>query len=124
VVPIEECCAVFARCTPLLGSREDITWLDGTVAGAYGFVHAFYQEVVYNRVTGARRVDLHRRIGEREEMGYGVQASGRQYWRCTLSGDGMIVGRLHTFGKLRTTLFGGMPMPMLLLTSRKRWRCS
>jgi len=77
VVPIESCCAALARCTPLLGSRGDIAWLDGTVAGAYGFVHAFYQEVVYNRVTGARRVDLHRRIGEREEMGYGAQASER-----------------------------------------------
>jgi predicted ATPase len=44
------------------------------VAGKYGFAHAVYQEVVYTRVPAARRVQLHRRIGEGEEAGYSVQA--------------------------------------------------
>src|SRR5437867_749151 len=35
------------------------------------------QEVVYQRVPAARRAQLHRRIGEREEVGYGPQARER-----------------------------------------------
>jgi len=40
-------------------------------------MHALYQEVAYQRVPAARRVQLHRRIGEREEAGYG--ARGREH---------------------------------------------
>ncbi|MEE8292596.1 MAG: hypothetical protein V3R80_14065, partial [Candidatus Tectomicrobia bacterium] len=49
-------------------------WPDGTVAARYGFIHALYQEVLYNRVSVGRRVRLHGRIGTRLEMGYGAQA--------------------------------------------------
>ena len=52
-------------------------WPDGTVAGGYRFMHALYQEVAYHRLTAARRVQLHRRIGEREEAGYGPQVRER-----------------------------------------------
>jgi len=41
---------------------------DGTVAGRYRFTHALYQEVAYQRLPAARRVQLHRRIGAREEV--------------------------------------------------------
>jgi predicted ATPase len=44
------------------------------VAGGYRFTHALYQEVAYTRLTAARRAQLHRRIGERKEVGYGAQA--------------------------------------------------
>src|SRR5262249_36455553 len=38
------------------------------------FLHALYQEVLYNRLTARRRQRLHQQIGEREEQGYGEQA--------------------------------------------------
>ncbi|MFQ6024330.1 MAG: winged helix-turn-helix domain-containing protein [Acidiferrobacterales bacterium] len=50
------------------------TWPDGTVAGRYGFVHALYQEVLYDRVPARRRVRLHRQIGACLEAGHGGQA--------------------------------------------------
>jgi predicted ATPase len=40
-------------------------------------MHALYQEVAYRRLPAARRVQLHRRIGEREEVGYGPQVRER-----------------------------------------------
>jgi len=49
-------------------------WPDGTVAARYGFLHALYQEVVYQRLTARQRQRLHQRIGEREEAGYGKRA--------------------------------------------------
>jgi predicted ATPase len=44
------------------------------VAARYGFIHAVYQEGVYERVPAGRRVGLHQRIGARQEAGYGAQA--------------------------------------------------
>jgi predicted ATPase/DNA-binding winged helix-turn-helix (wHTH) protein len=49
-------------------------WPDGTVAARYAFLHAFYQDVVYHRLTARQRQWLHQRIGEREEVGYGARA--------------------------------------------------
>jgi predicted ATPase len=53
------------------GSSE---WPDGMVSAHYRFLHALYQEVLYSRVTPGRRVELHRRIGEREEQAYRQRA--------------------------------------------------
>jgi predicted ATPase len=77
VVQMEECCAALARRRQWLEACGEHSWPDGTVAGAYRFTHALYQEVLYSRLTAARRAQLHRRIGEREEVGYGPQARER-----------------------------------------------
>ena len=50
------------------------TWPDGTVSGRYGFRHALYQQVLYQQIAEARRIRLHRQIGERLEAGYGERA--------------------------------------------------
>ncbi len=73
VAQIEEGCEELARRSQLLQPIGEQSWPDRTVAGAYRFVHALYHEVVYSRVTGARRTQLHRRIGARLEEGYGAQ---------------------------------------------------
>jgi predicted ATPase/DNA-binding winged helix-turn-helix (wHTH) protein len=71
---VEGRCAHLARQGQLLRSSAERAWPDGTVATCYSFIHALYQEVVYDRLPVAQRVDLHRRIGEGLEAGYGVQA--------------------------------------------------
>jgi tetratricopeptide (TPR) repeat protein len=48
-------------------------WPDGTVSGRYAFRHALYQNVLYDRLAEARRVRLHRVIGEREEAAHGAE---------------------------------------------------
>ena len=50
------------------------TWPNGTVATRYAFVHALYQQVVYERLGAGRRVRLHQRLGECLETAYGAQA--------------------------------------------------
>ena len=47
---------------------------NGEVAGRYGFVHAVYRHVLYDRVSASRRIQLHRRIAERVETLYGERA--------------------------------------------------
>jgi DNA-binding winged helix-turn-helix (wHTH) protein/tetratricopeptide (TPR) repeat protein len=77
VIPVEACCARLARRRQWLEACGEQSWPDGTVAGAYRFTHALYQEVAYARLSAARRAQLHRRIGAREEVGYGPQARER-----------------------------------------------
>jgi predicted ATPase/DNA-binding winged helix-turn-helix (wHTH) protein len=92
---IEKDCATLVRREQFLRALGTEEWPDGTVAARYGFVHSLYQEVLSARVTAARRLRLHQRIGERLEAGYGPQAAdmavhlavhfeaGRDYWRAT-----------------------------------------
>ena len=47
---------------------------DGEAVGRYGFVHALYRHVLYERLSASRRVQLHRRIGERGEALYRERA--------------------------------------------------
>ena len=77
VVEVEDWCAGLARRQQWLEACGEQVWPDGTVAGGYRFTHALYQEVAYHRLTAARRVQLHRRMGEREEVGYGPQVRER-----------------------------------------------
>ncbi|HEV8713035.1 MAG TPA: hypothetical protein VGX03_09430 [Candidatus Binatia bacterium] len=74
VVQVEARCEELARRNQFLQSKGIEEWPDETVASRYSFIHALYQEVLYGRVTGARRVRLHQKIGEREEAGYGKRA--------------------------------------------------
>ena len=68
---------------------------NGEVVARYGFVHALYQNVLYERIPPSRRFQLHRRIGERGEEVYGDRVGeiagelamhferGRDYQRAT-----------------------------------------
>ena len=67
---VEELCATLARSGPFIRFQEYQEWPDGSITGQYSFVHALYQDVLYNRITPMRRMRLHQRIGERKETGY------------------------------------------------------
>ena len=71
---IEEVCAGLARREQFVREHGTEDWPDGTVAAQYRFVHALYQETLYERVPVGRRAHLHQRIGEREEAAYGERA--------------------------------------------------
>jgi predicted ATPase len=70
---IEDACAELARRQQFLQQSGEIVWPDGTVAAGYRFLHALYQEIIYDRTPPARRAELHRRIGAREELGYATR---------------------------------------------------
>ncbi len=71
---VETHCDDLVRREQFLRAQGTSEWPDGTVATSYGFVHALYQEVVYDQLSTTRRSRLHRQIGEREEQGYGDRA--------------------------------------------------
>ncbi|MBI3303934.1 MAG: AAA family ATPase [Deltaproteobacteria bacterium] len=71
---VEERCEELVRKEQFLRSGGIEEWPDGTMEGRYGFIHALYQNVLYDRVVEARRIRLHQRIGERKEAAYGNRA--------------------------------------------------
>ncbi len=64
VEEIEERCARLARLKNFLQARGTTEWPDGTVAARYGFIHALYQEMLYEQISASRQVRLHRWIGD------------------------------------------------------------
>ena len=91
---VEKRCAGLAAKGQFVRTLGVEEWPDGTIAGRYSFSHALYQNVVYERVAAARRIGLHRRIGERKEAAYGQRTGeiaselavhfekGRDHWRA------------------------------------------
>jgi predicted ATPase len=77
VEEVERQCEALARRELFVRERGKSVWPDGTVTGHYEFLHALYQQVLYERISVGRRVRFHRSIGEREEQGHGQQAGKR-----------------------------------------------
>lgn len=67
--------AVLARRGQFVRSLGVETWPDATLATRYGFLHALYHEVLYERLAAGRRLRLHQRIGLHKESAYGARAS-------------------------------------------------
>jgi len=74
VSDVEACCTGLVRREQFLRTQGISEWPDGTVATRYSFLHALYQEVLYERIPAGQRIGLHNRIGEREEQAYGDRA--------------------------------------------------
>jgi predicted ATPase len=72
---IEAVCDRLVRQGQFLEERGLEAWPDGTVSGRYGFRHALYHEVVYQRLSPGRRMQYHQAIGARLEAGYETQAA-------------------------------------------------
>jgi predicted ATPase/DNA-binding winged helix-turn-helix (wHTH) protein len=70
---IEERCDRLVQ-QQFLRPEELQEWSDGTVTACYSFRHALYQQVLYQRLTGARRLRLHQRVGEYLERVYAAGA--------------------------------------------------
>ena len=70
---IEEQCDRLVQ-QQFLRSEETQEWSDGTVTVCYSFRHALYQQVLYQRLTVARRLRLHQRVGDYLERAYAAGA--------------------------------------------------
>jgi predicted ATPase len=74
VTEVDAVCEGLARQQHFIDDTGLTVWPDATSGGSYRFRHALYQQVLYEQVGTARRVQLHRRIGARLEAGYGARA--------------------------------------------------
>jgi predicted ATPase len=74
VVAVGEQCARLGERQQFLRPAGIVEWPDGTVAARYGFVHALYQHLWYERVSIEKQQQWHLRVGRRKETAYGQRA--------------------------------------------------
>jgi DNA-binding winged helix-turn-helix (wHTH) protein/predicted ATPase len=70
ILGLEERCAALERQGQFVNVRGSVEWPDGTISTLYGFRHALYQAVLYERIPPGRRIHWHLGIGERLERAY------------------------------------------------------
>ncbi|MEM7355939.1 MAG: AAA family ATPase [Acidobacteriota bacterium] len=75
VVEIEEHYEALARRQQFLRSSRREAGRERRRAARYQFTHSLYQKVLYLRLAAAKRIQLHRRIGEALEVSYGNKAA-------------------------------------------------
>jgi len=71
---VEEACEQLAQQGQVIEGGTLEEWPDGTLTARYGFRHALFRDVLYQRLGNRRRLQLHRAIAERLEAGYGERA--------------------------------------------------
>jgi tetratricopeptide (TPR) repeat protein len=71
---VEAQCATLAHHGQFLQARGRADWPDGTVTACFGFRHALYHDVLYQRIPAGRQTRWHARIGARLAQGFGAQA--------------------------------------------------
>lgn len=125
VETVEGWCDALAQRDLFLRSEGPDEWRDGTVATSYAFIHSLYQQGWYERVTAAKRVQLHFRIGECEERGYGEHAAeiatelalhferGRDFPRAIRYRHHAATNALQRFGYRETTTHLGTALSLL-----------
>ena len=67
-------CTALAHQERFLQTRGSAEWPDGTVTACFGFRHALYQDVLYQRIPAGRQTRWHARIGTRLAQGFGEKA--------------------------------------------------
>ena len=72
---VEERCLELARQRQYIQDCGVHELPNGDVTTRYGFIHALYQNVLYERIPEARRAQVHRLIAERGEEVYGERAA-------------------------------------------------
>ena len=111
VVDVEAACDRLVRRGQFIQSKGTYTWPDGTLSPVYGFIHALYQETLYERIPFSKRQSVHQQIGMQLEQAYGEHASdnaaelavhfecGRDFSRAVhyhqLAGDKALERRAH-----------------------------
>jgi DNA-binding winged helix-turn-helix (wHTH) protein/predicted ATPase len=70
VADVESRCEALSRRNQFIRDCGVQSLPTGEIIGQYGFVHAVYRNVLYERVSASRRILLHRRFGERGEEVY------------------------------------------------------
>ncbi|MCW5892061.1 MAG: AAA family ATPase [bacterium] len=68
---VELDCTALARAGRFVKEIEPAHWPDGSSGAQYAFRHTLYQQVLYGRVTAARRQSLERAVAGRLERGFG-----------------------------------------------------
>lgn len=76
VVVIERACDELSRRHRFLESAGTADWPDGTLANRYRFLHRVYHSAITDRISAARRVQMHRAVAQRLEAAWTAGPGG------------------------------------------------
>jgi predicted ATPase len=68
---VEGRCEALSKRHQFIKERGAQVLPNGQAVGRFSFVHAVYRHVLYERISTSRRIELHRRVGQRGEELYG-----------------------------------------------------
>ncbi len=71
IIDIDHRCDDLARREQFIRRQGTNQWPDGTVVTRFEFLHALYQEALYEHVSLTQQMEWHRKIGEQLEQSYG-----------------------------------------------------
>lgn len=74
VLEVEQLCEDLVKAGRVIAGAGIAEWPNGAVSGRYTFQHALYQEILYQRLAPARRMNTHARLGASLERGYDAKA--------------------------------------------------
>jgi DNA-binding winged helix-turn-helix (wHTH) protein/tetratricopeptide (TPR) repeat protein len=90
VSTVEKLCGRLAGWGWFLEGAGPALWPDGSVGERYGFLHAAFRRILYDRIASGRRQQLHLSIARRLEAGYGREEStlaAEMTLHCERGGD-------------------------------------
>jgi len=90
VSAVEKVCGRLAEWGWFLEGAGPVRWPDGSVGERYGFLHAAFRRILYDRVAPGRRQQLHRSVARRLEVGYGSELgalAAEMALHCERGGD-------------------------------------
>ncbi|HME70768.1 MAG TPA: AAA family ATPase [Myxococcota bacterium] len=90
VSTVEKACGRLAGWGWFLEGAGPALWPDGSVGERYGFLHAAFRRILYDRVASGRRQQLHLSIARRLEVGYGNELgalAAEMALHCERGGD-------------------------------------
>src|SRR5262249_57634277 len=70
---IEDDIAALARASRVLQALGPTRWPDGTETARFRFLHALFQEVIYDGLSPTHRRDMHRRVGQAMATAWAAQ---------------------------------------------------
>ena len=70
VSAVENVCGRLAAWGWFLEGAGPARWPDGSVGERYGFLHAAFRRILYDRIASGRRQQLHQSVARRLEVGY------------------------------------------------------
>jgi predicted ATPase len=97
---VESRCAALTRHGRWIRASGIMEWPDGAISSRFTFNHDLYQEVLYGLIPAGRLAELHRKMGDKLEAGYGADAADNAVELANHFVEGRVFDKAITYLRL------------------------